>query len=165
MVRKIKIITTVGISGVIETNVSNLGELKPLLSQRDINYDGMKLLIGETKNELSEDMALLPEGDFKLYMVPARTKSGGIDDSLDDIFSDLQSIDTTLENIDGTLDEMGKRLRNIENDISTILSMFEKNYSNTTRNKATESDKSESLSLEDLEDLEDFNKVYKTNWD
>jgi len=163
MTRKIKVITTVGISGVIETNVSNLGELKPLLSQREINYEGMKLLIGETKNELSEDVALLPEGDFKLYMVPARTKSGGIDDNLDDIYNNLESIDTTLENIDETLNEMNKRLRNIENDISTILSVLEKNYSNTTR--ATESKKSMSLSLEDLEDIEDFNKVYKTNWD
>lgn len=75
--RKIKVLSTVGVSGTIETNVSTLGELKPLLSQREINFDGMKLMVGETRNELSLDEATLPEGDFKLYLMPAKTKSGG----------------------------------------------------------------------------------------
>jgi len=140
MVRRIKIITTNGISGTIETNVSNLGELKPLLRQRDINYDGMKLLIGETKNELSEDVALLPENDFKLYMVPAKTKSGGIDDSLE---------------------EIDERLEDIENNIAMILSIL--NRENV--NSIAKEQKLVSLSFEDMEDLEDFNKILKTNWD
>lgn len=74
--RKIKVLSTVGVSGTIETNVSTLGELKPLLRQREINFDGMKLMVGETRNELSMDEATLPEGDFKLYLMPAKTKSG-----------------------------------------------------------------------------------------
>jgi len=134
MVRKIKIITTNGISGIIETNVSNLGELKPLLTQKEINYNGMKLLIGETKNELSEDVALLPEGDFKLYMVPSKTKSGGIDD---------------------TLEEIDERLEDIESNLSMILSILERKLSVNI----PEVNKSMPLSFEDLEDLKDINKI------
>lgn len=108
MTRKIKIYTTAGIPGTIETNVSTLGELKPLLRQREINYDGMKMLVGETKNELSIDEATLPTGDFKLYLMPAKTKSGvdleyeieeaieRIENKLDRILSILDSINTSL---------------------------------------------------------------------
>jgi|SRR6187402_158720 len=74
--RKIKIYSTVGVSGSIDTNVRTLGELKPLLRQREIDYSGMKLLVGETRNELNVDDAVLPEGDFKLYLMPQKTKSG-----------------------------------------------------------------------------------------
>lgn len=108
MTRKIKIYTTAGIPGTIETNVSTLGELKPLLRQKEINYDGMKMLVGETKNELSVDEATLPTGDFKLYLMPAKTKSGvdleyeieeaieRIENKLDRILSILDSINTSL---------------------------------------------------------------------
>jgi len=86
--RKVKIYSTVGTSGTIDTNVRTLGELKPLLRQQGINYDGMKMLVGETRNELGVDEAVLPEGDFKLYLMPEKTKSGidtdGILDALDE---------------------------------------------------------------------------------
>lgn len=107
MTRKIKIYTTAGVPGTIETNVSTLGELKPLLRQREINYEGMKMLVGETKNELSVDEATLPTGDFKLYLMPAKTKSGvdfddmeysieRIENKVDKILSKLDSINTSL---------------------------------------------------------------------
>ena len=107
MTRKIKIYTTAGMPGTIETNVTTLGQLKPLLSQREINYSGMKMLVGETKNELSVDEATLPEGDFKLYLMPAKTKSGvdfdemeyaveRIENKVDRILSKLDSINTSL---------------------------------------------------------------------
>lgn len=110
MTRKIKIYTTNGMPGTIETNVSTLGELKPILRQREVNYDGMKLLVGETKNELSEDEAVLPEGDFKLYLMPAKTKSGvdfeemeeaieRIEDKLDMILSKLDSKSYTASSV------------------------------------------------------------------
>ena len=75
-VRKIKVLSTVGASGTIETNVTTLGELKPLLEAKEINTSGMKMMVGETRNELNLDDAVLPEGDFKLYLMPAKTKSG-----------------------------------------------------------------------------------------
>jgi hypothetical protein len=90
--RKIKIYSTVGVSGTIETDVRTLAELKPLLRQREINYDGMKLLVGDTRNELSIDEAQLPETDFKLYLMPEKTKSGNkgsILETISGLFSDL----------------------------------------------------------------------------
>ena len=102
MTRKIKIYTTAGMPGTIETNVSTLGELKPLLRQREINYDGMKMLVGETKNELSVDEAVLPTEDFKLYLMPAKTKSG----------VDFDEMEEAVERIEDKLDKVLSLLRN-----------------------------------------------------
>ena len=113
MTRKIKIYTTNGMPGTIETNVSTLGELKPLLRQREVNYDGMKLLVGETKNELSQDEAILPEGDFKLYLMPAKTKSGVDFDEMD---GNVENILDRVENIEEKLDKV---LNLLSNPIST----------------------------------------------
>ena len=109
MTRKIKIYTTNGMPGTIETNVSTLGELKPILRQREVNYDGMKLLVGETKNELSQDEAILPEGDFKLYLMPAKTKSGVDFDEMED---SINRIAADVERIEDKLDEVLSLLRN-----------------------------------------------------
>ena len=103
MTRKIKIYTTAGIPGTIETNVSTLGELKPLLRQREINYDGMKMLVGETKNELSVDEATLPTGDFKLYLMPAKTKSG-VD--FDEMEEKIDIIENTVDRIEDKLNKV-----------------------------------------------------------
>lgn len=142
MTRKIKIVTLNGISGTIETNVSTLAELKPLLRQREINYDGMKLLVGETKNELSEDVALLPEGDFKLYLTPSKTKSGGIDDSLEEIYESLE---------------------NIEDNISEILSILRNGNNNSVKSAILSN---QALTFEDMQDLEDIKKLAgNADWD
>lgn len=90
--RTIKIYSTVGTAGEVVTNVTTLRELKPLLRDRDIDYSGMKLVVGETRNELSIDEAVLPEGDFKLYLMPQKTKSGGIDDDIERIEDKLEFI-------------------------------------------------------------------------
>ena len=109
MTRKIKIYTTAGMPGTIETNISTLGELKPLLRQREINIDGMKMLVGETKNELSVDEALLPTEDFKLYLMPAKTKSGVDFDEMED---KIDTIESTVDRIENKLDEVLSLLRN-----------------------------------------------------
>ena len=109
MTRKIKIYTTTGMPGTIETNVSTLGELKPLLRQREINYDGMKMLVGETKNELSVDEAVLPTEDFKLYLMPSKTKSG-VD--FDEMEQAIERIETDVDRIENKLDEVLNLLRN-----------------------------------------------------
>lgn len=113
MTRKIKIYTTNGMPGTIETNVSTLGELKPILRQREVNYDGMKLLVGETKNELSQDEAILPEGDFKLYLMPVKTKSG-ID--FEEVEENITNIYGIVENIEEKLDKV---LNLLSNPVST----------------------------------------------
>lgn len=144
MTRKIKIYTTAGIPGTIETNVSTLGELKPLLRQREINYDGMKMLVGETKNELSVDEATLPTGDFKLYLMPAKTKSG----------------------VD--LDEMEEAIERIENKVNRILSKLDS--INTSSVVSTSASKvADPISLEDQREIEELRRLAgeseKPEWD
>lgn len=144
MTRKIKIYTTAGIPGTIETNVSTLGELKPLLRQREINYDGMKMLVGETKNELSVDEATLPTGDFKLYLMPAKTKSG----------------------VD--LDEMEEAIERIENKVDRILSKLDSiNTSLVVSTSA--SNVADPISLEDQREIEELRRLAgeseKPEWD
>ena len=144
MTRKIKIYTTAGIPGTIETNVSTLGELKPLLRQREINYDGMKMLVGETKNELSVDEATLPTGDFKLYLMPAKTKSG----------------------VD--FDEMEEAIERIENKVDRILSKLDS--INTSLVVSTSASKvADPISLEDQREIEELRRLAgeseKLEWD
>ena len=110
MTRKIKIYTTNGMPGTIETNVSTLGELKPILRQREVNYEGMKLLIGETKNELSQDEAVLPEGDFKLYLMPAKTKSG-LD--FDEMEVNLESVFNIVERLERKIDALITKVNSV----------------------------------------------------
>ena len=117
MTRKIKIYTTAGMPGTIETNVSTLGELKPLLRQREINYDGMKMLVGETKNELSVDEAVLPTEDFKLYLMPAKTKSG-VD--FDEMEQTIERIETDVDRIEDKLNEVLSLLRNGGGNVSAV---------------------------------------------
>lgn len=144
MTRKIKIYTTAGMPGTIETNVSTLGELKPLLRQREINYDGMKMLVGETKNELSVDEATLPTGDFKLYLMPAKTKSG----------------------VD--LDEMEEAIERIENKVDRILSKLDS--INTSLVVSTSAGNvADPISLEDQREIEELRRLAgeseKPEWD
>ena len=112
--RKIKIYTTAGMPGTIETNISTLGELKPLLRQREINYDGMKMLVGETKNELFEDAAILPEGAFKLYLMPNKTKSGvDFEEMEENIETLLDKVEEMEEKLDTILDKLNDGCSNV----------------------------------------------------
>ena len=131
MTRKIKIYTTAGIPGTIETNVSTLGELKPLLRQREINYDGMKMLVGETKNELSVDEATLPTRDFKLYLMPAKTKSG----------VDLDEMEEAIERIENKVDRILSKLDSINT--SLVVSLEDQREIEELRRLAGESEKPE----------------------
>ena len=144
MTRKIKIYTTAGIPGTIETNVSTLGELKPLLRQREINYDDMKMLVGETKNELSVDEATLPTGDFKLYLMPVKTKSG----------VDLDEMEEAIERIENKVDRILSKLDSINT--SSVVS--------TSANKAADP-----ISLEDQREIEELRRLAgkseKPEWD
>ena len=145
MTRKIKIYTTAGIPGTIETNVSTLGELKPLLRQREVNYDDMKLLVGETKNELSVDEATLPTGDFKLYLMPAKTKSG----------------------VD--LDEMEEAIERIENKVDRILSKLDSINTSLVVSTTSASKVVDPISLEDQREIEELRRLAgeseKPEWD
>ena len=151
MTRKIKIYTTAGMPGTIETNVTTLGALKPLLSQREINYDGMKMLVGETKNELSVDEATLPEGDFKLYLMPAKTKSGVDFDDMED-----------------SIDSIKDTVNTIESKVEQILSILKSNPVQSLSSAVVSS--KPSLSLEDQREIEELQRLAsggsaKNEWD
>ena len=104
--RKIKVLSTVGTNGVIETNVTTLGELKPLLRRMDIDYSGMRMMVGETRNELSLDEAVLPEGDFKFYLMPSKTKSGAsASDFLTRIASEMATLADLFEGLGNVLSD------------------------------------------------------------
>lgn len=134
-VRNVKIYTTAGVGGTIETNATTLGELLPILAQREINTSGMKLLIGETKNELSMDDSLLPEGDFKLYLVPAKTKSG-VD--FDDMEENVEDIKDKVESLENKVDELIRLVKSLGGSVSS-----------STVSRSSQEDR----------DMEDFNKT------
>ena len=140
MVRKIKIYTANGMPGTIETNATNLGGLKPILRERNINFDGMKMLVGETKNELSMDESILPEGDFKLYLMPAKTKSG-VD--FDDMEDNVEHITTTVNRIEGKVDSILAKL----------------NASTSATSYVTPSAPATSISMEDQREIEELRKL------
>ena len=151
MTRKIKIYTTAGMPGTIETNVTTLGQLKPLLSQREINYSGMKMLVGETKNELSVDEATLPEGDFKLYLMPAKTKSGVDFDEMEDT---LDSIFSIVERLERKIDALTPKVNGVSSGVSLTDSMGYK----------------PEISMEDQREIEELKRLAsgetsKNEWD
>jgi hypothetical protein len=92
--RKIKVISTVGAKCTIETNATTLGELLPLIQDKGIDTSGMKMMVGETRNELSRQDATLPESDFKLFLMPAKTKSGS--SVLANLYRELADINSRI---------------------------------------------------------------------
>jgi len=57
-----------------EVSARTFGELKSEL--KNVKWDGMRVVVRETKNTLQDDGALLPAGDFVLFLVPEKVKSG-----------------------------------------------------------------------------------------
>ena len=137
--RQIKIYTTVGTGGTIDTNVRTLGELKPLLMEQGINFDNMKLVVGETKAELSLDEALLPESNFKIYLMPAKTKSG-------------VDFDEMEERIEELIEEMEIAVSRIESKVEQILAKVNSNSCNSAV-------ASKPLSQEDEESIAELRRL------
>ena len=73
----------------IESGASTFGELTPQLRENGFNLDGMKAVVGETKVTLEADGAVLPEGEFKLFLMPLKTKSGA-DMSRTDVYNKIK---------------------------------------------------------------------------
>lgn len=98
--RTVKIFSTNGIAGTIQTDAQTLGELIPYLDERGIRHAEMTKMIGETRNEISLEDAKLPEGDFKLYLVPTKTKSGASKEDLtSDISEEFENLANTCSNL------------------------------------------------------------------
>ncbi|MHA1199671.1 MAG: hypothetical protein ACTSQF_10125 [Candidatus Heimdallarchaeaceae archaeon] len=59
----------------IESDARTFGELKK--GVKEVKWDGMRVVERSTKNTLDMDEAILPAGDFTLFLVPEKVKSGG----------------------------------------------------------------------------------------
>lgn len=147
--RTIKIYSTVGTSGAVETAVTTLGELKPLLAAKGITYSGMKLLIGETRNELSMDESVLPEGDFKLYLMPEKTKSGG-----KSIKKRFNKIVDTFKDLGTQINELGELLA--EKDAKEVQEEIQEEKVDTCEDVCAGSQ----LSTEDKESIVELRKLF-----
>jgi hypothetical protein len=62
----------------ITTAASTWGELKNDLANNNIEYNNMKAMIRETETSLEGNNAVLPTGDFVLFLTPDKVKSGKI---------------------------------------------------------------------------------------
>ncbi len=78
--RKIIVFSTKAGSGSAVTFMSDdtkWGQFRETLVQEGLyNSDSMQAVLKETKLGLSHDDAALPEGDFTLFLLPIKTKSG-----------------------------------------------------------------------------------------
>lgn len=77
MARKIVVVSTRdNARKEFNTDVRTWGELKPLIEAERISTSDMKATVRETKVNLDHHGAMLPEGDFTLFLTPGKVKSG-----------------------------------------------------------------------------------------
>lgn len=90
--RNVTVYSTSGKTNVkIESGATTFGELTPQLRENGFNLDGMKAVVGETKVTLEADGAVLPDGEFKLFLMPLKTKSGA-DMSRSDVYNKIKEL-------------------------------------------------------------------------
>lgn len=63
----------------VELEGNTWKDLQKVLTKSNVSYSGMKAVIGENKHTLESENALLPDGDFTLFLMPIKTKSGAAD--------------------------------------------------------------------------------------
>ena len=59
----------------VDSEARTFGELKKEV--KEVKWDGMRVVERSTKNTLDMDEATLPAGEFTLFLVPEKVKSGG----------------------------------------------------------------------------------------
>lgn len=90
--RTVTIYSTVGQDAQeVKTSAQTWGELKSQLSGSGISTTGMKVVVGETENNLDSAGASLLPGDFTLFLLPAKVDSGNDEDEDDDFFDEEDS--------------------------------------------------------------------------
>jgi len=58
------------------SSATTWGELQKELKEFQVDFSGMKVIVGETRNTLEADIALVPETDYTLYLYPVKIKAG-----------------------------------------------------------------------------------------
>lgn len=70
------------------SNAMTLGDLQPDLTSAGVRWEGMKLMTNPGQVTLESLQAELPEGEFQLFIMPQKVKSGYSDDELVDEYGD-----------------------------------------------------------------------------
>lgn len=75
--RKVLVFSTTGQNGKeVTTDSKTWEQLKRALSSNSVTHSGMKAVVGESKVTLESPNAELPTGNFTLFLMPKKTKSG-----------------------------------------------------------------------------------------
>lgn len=75
--REITVYNTVGSCEVtFKSKAKTLAELKKDLDGKGVTYQGMKMVIGETQDELVNETDILISQDISLFLTPIKVKSG-----------------------------------------------------------------------------------------
>ncbi len=97
MSRKVGIFTTVGENyKEFYTSARTWGALTEELSSNNITWKGMKAVNGEDQHTYDSSEAVLPEGDFTIFLMADKVKSG-YEDTDDDLISEYDGISWTDE--------------------------------------------------------------------
>jgi hypothetical protein len=100
MSRKVGIFTTIGENyKEIYSSARTWGELTTDLTANGINWKGMKAVNGEDQHTYDSSEALLPEGDFSMFLMADKVKSGYNDED-DDLIDEYDGINWTDEQWD-----------------------------------------------------------------
>lgn len=91
----------------VNTSATIWSALKSDLASAGVNTDGMSAVVGQTQVTLESADAQIPEGNFTLFLVPQKVKSGWLiddDDNTDDYdkddaIADLESAKESIENV------------------------------------------------------------------
>jgi hypothetical protein len=103
MTRKVTIYNTAGANEqVIESSAMTWGDLQIDLIKNNVRFENLQAVIGETQNTLGSTQSLLIDGDFTLYLIPQKVKSGDYDE--DYIDSEGESVSSLMQMSDSDLE-------------------------------------------------------------
>lgn len=84
MSRKVTIYNTIGDNArEIYTSANNWGGLSQDMDRNNIPHRDMKAVVGESQVTLESSEAVLPEGEFSLFLMAGKVKSGNDEDLID----------------------------------------------------------------------------------
>lgn len=75
--RKVTVVSTrENVRKEINSDATTWGQLKTEIERQGVSTGDMKAMIRENKNNLENDGASLPSGEFTLFLTPGKVKSG-----------------------------------------------------------------------------------------
>lgn len=97
----------------INTSAETLDQLRSEMNEKNISSSGMKIVVKETRATLEAKDALLPEGEFTLFLFPSKVKSGISNSEIEEQIVRMRTmLDDLLKKMGSNSDEKKR-----ENDI------------------------------------------------